>query len=343
MAEKKQTTTQKPQQPAAPAPQNGGGLARKQQPTGAVLLANLIAEKAPAFAAVAAKHYDVDRLVKLAQAALSRNPKLATCTASSVLLCLVRCAELGLEPDSALPQKRMWLVPRWNKHIKVPGTEKKGANECTYIIDYRAQLDLARQSGLVTNIDAIEVCEKDKRSAMRFSSEGDAIRKFDIEIDPFSDRGAIIGYLAAARMASGEVRSVAMSKKQAEGHRDRFAGKYDGQVVGPWKSDFDAMAIKTALRKLWNLLPAGETAPARRLQELEREQERLEEQGRPLLPTPADKALLGSIPGEPDTTADEVAQALGAAADLADEIEQQQDGDPSPPELPEGEEAPDGQ
>ena len=134
-------------------------------------LAELIASRRESFAQVATKHYDPDRLVKLAQAALSRNQKLAECTPPSVLLCLMKCAELGLEPDSALPQRRMWLVPRWNSKLR--------GMECTYQLDYRAQLQLARDTGMVSSIVASEVRERDEW-AYELSPAGASMTTFSL-------------------------------------------------------------------------------------------------------------------------------------------------------------------
>ena len=132
-------------------------------------LSALIEKKRDAFAMVAGKHFDPDRLVKLAQGALARTPKLAECTPASVLVALMRCAELDLEPDAALPQRRMWLVPRWNSKLK--------AQECTFIMDYRAQLQKARDSGLVKSLIAVTVHEKDPRPTLKYDATGESIAK----------------------------------------------------------------------------------------------------------------------------------------------------------------------
>lgn len=242
-------------------PQNPQAIAKAR----ALTLADMIVKRRDAFAQVAAKHYDPDRLVKLAQAALSRSPKLAECKPETVLLCLMKCAELGLEPDSALPQRRMWLVPRWNNKLR--------AMECTYQMDYRAQLQLARDTKMVTSIVASEVRENDKFE-YRISPLGESMTDFDFEPNVFGTRGNVIGYFAAARLTGGEVQVVAMSKADAERHRDRFAQKTrEGAILGPWKTDFDAMALKSCLRKLWNLLPAGATPEAQKIQESAHEED----------------------------------------------------------------------
>lgn len=267
-------------------------------------LAELITSRREAFAMVAGKHFDPDRLLKLAHGTLARQPKLAECTGSSVLVALMRCAELDLEPDSALPQKRMWLVPRNNRRI--------GQMECTYIIDYRAQLQLARQTGLVASVVAMEVREKDIFN-LYYDAEGTSIAKFDLHLGgnggAFADRGLVVGYFAAARLESGEVQICAMSKRDAELFRDRRAPRYNGAIIGPWADDFDPMAIKTCLRKLWNLLPAGKSEAARKLQE-QLETENQIADGTPVQATAPIELDLG-MPVETGATEESVERALG--------------------------------
>jgi recombination protein RecT len=222
----------------------------------------------------------------------------------------MRCAELGLEPDSALPTRRMHIVPRYNSKLQ--------AKEATWIIDYRAQLQLARDTGLVGSIIAAEIREKDKWE-YREGSDGPSLVHFAHVPDLFApDRGPVIGYYAATRLTGGEVQVAVMSRADAEHHRDRFAPKYQGKTVGPWVDNFDAMALKTCLRKLFTLLPAGENERARALQARLDEEQRLEygtDQIVPELPpaeegtTKADtiKAKLKKAAGvEPTTTTSEV-------------------------------------
>jgi recombination protein RecT len=293
--------------------QVNGTTIEKRKPTATQALATLIESKKAAFALVAGEHFKPERLVKLAQGALARNPGLAKCTPGSVLVALMRCAELDLEPDSALPQKRMWLVPRWNSKLE--------GEECTYIIDYRAQIQKARETGLVKSIIATEV-RKGDRFELHYDATGESITKFEYEPGgkggPFADRGDVVGYFAAARLEGGEVQIAAMSKKDAEAFRDRRAPKKrDGTLVqSPWKSDFDAMAIKTCLRKLWNLLPAGKTEAARQLQAAMNTEEAIETTGRTVQGTAPVELELG-VPelteGEGETTADQVEKALAGA------------------------------
>jgi recombination protein RecT len=300
------TTPQK----SSSAPASGQALAKrdpKQEKT--QQLATLIESRKATFALVAGAHFKPERLVKLAQGALARNPKIAECTPASVLVALLRCAELELEPDSALPQRRMWLVPRWNKRLN--------ANELTYIIDYRAQIQKARESGIVKSIIASEV-RKNDYFVLGYDVDGASITKFEFgpggDGGPFVARGDVIGYFAAARLDGGEVQVAAMSKADAEAFRDKRAQKMkDGSIVGPWHSDFDAMAVKTCLRKLWNLLPAGKNEAARKLQETAQTEEDIEH-GRSVQSTAPIELDLGVPTEQLEATSDQVEKALGAGS-----------------------------
>lgn len=282
-------------------------LATKQQKV--AKLRDLIVKSKPSLLAVARKGVDAERLVKLAHLALTRTPDLAECTQGSIILALGKCAELGLEPDSALPTRRMWLTPRWNNKIH--------AKECTYIMDYRAQLQLARDTGLVQSIVA-EAVKKNDEFEVVYDVDGTSIAKFRFAPKPFTDRGPVVGYFACARLKTGEVQLVTMSVEDAQKHRDRFAPKTrDDKLVGPWMSDFDAMATKTCLRKLFNLLPAGHSPEAQKFQE-EVAKEEVIEYGEPVEGAPAETPeevekldVQGSPPG---------AEAIAKAKALTDAV-----------------------
>jgi len=286
--------------------ENETGLAKREGTEKTKQLAKLIESRKEAFALVAGKHFSPERLVKLAQGALARQPELVKCTPASMLVALMRCAELELEPDSALPQRRMWLVPRWNS--------KLSALECTYLMDYRAQIQKARETGLVSSIVATEV-RKNDRFELRFDASGGSITKFEFEPGGdggvFADRGEVIGYFAAARLEGGEVQIAAMSKRDAEAFRDKRAPRTrQEKIIGPWVSDFDAMAVKSCLRKLWNLLPAGKSEAARRLQERLQEETDIHEAGRSVQSTAPIELDLGVPTDAGADTADEVERAL---------------------------------
>lgn len=285
-----------------PKPQGGSSTALSAQQRKVLDLGRLIEEKRDALALVAGKHFDATRLVKLGQAAIARNPKIALCNTATVLVCLMRAAELNLEPDAALPQRRIWLVPRKNHRLPE-------GMECTYVIDYRAKVQLSRDTGLVPSITADVVYEKD-RFTYRKSAEGESITKFEHEPDVFADdRGKVRGYYAVARLHSGEVQAVVWSLARMKDFQKRHASSDDPK--SPWLRDFEPMALKTMLNQLVNLLPAGESAAAKRLQEISQEEEAIETTGRTVDPAlgasgPVD---LGIVPAA-ETTDEQVEKEL---------------------------------
>lgn len=296
---------------------------QKSEPKAQVLtLEDLIASKRDSLAAVAAANLDVDRLVKLSQAALSRTPDLGKCTPLSVVTALMRCSELGLEPNATLAQRRMWLVPRWNT--------KMGGLECIAQIDYRAEIQLARDTGLVEDVVADVVCANDAFTFERGDGVG-TMTRFSHRPLLFGDRGAVIGYYAAARLSGGAVQFFSMSAPEMEQFRDHYAPRNrEKQITGPWASPREnerrAMALKTVLHRLWNLLPAGKNEAALRLQE------RLAEETQQDIG--AIEAEVVSPPPGPTRTADvkaKVAAKLGKVAEHPPEEEPEEPEAEAPP------------
>jgi len=76
---------------------------------------------------------------------LARNPKIAQCTALSVMAGMFQCGRLGLYPDPVL--QYIHFVPFYNSKI--------GKKEATIIVGYKGLIELARRSGVV--IKAVSV------------------------------------------------------------------------------------------------------------------------------------------------------------------------------------------
>lgn len=214
-----------------------------QKPSAAATLVNIITSRRDAFAQVAPKHFSVERLVKLAHASLSRTPKLAQCTPESVLIQLMRCAELGLEPNS--PLGGIHLVPFDNR--------KTGKTECQGIVDYRALVALARRSDQISAIAARVVYSRDQ-----FECREDETGVHFTFVQAEGDRGEMVKVFAYARLKSGEVQFDQMAKSDV----DKIRARSKASSSGPWVTDYDAMAAKTVLRKLCKLLPLTTEAAA---------------------------------------------------------------------------------
>lgn len=196
----------------------------------------------PAIQDVLPKHLDGDRLARIAMNVIRTNEKLLECDVASLMGAVLESAKLGVEPGLL---GQAYILPYTNY--------KKKTVEAQFILGYRGLLDLVRRSGHVSTISAQSVHENDTFE-YQYGLEDKLLHK----PAPFDqDRGEVVGYYAVAKMKDGGYSFLVMSKKDIEKHRDQFSKSKDrnGQVYGPWKDHFDAMAKKTVLRQLINYLP----------------------------------------------------------------------------------------
>lgn len=176
------------------------------------------------------KHLTVDRLLRVTLTAVNKTPKLLDCTRESLLACVMDCASLGLEPDNTLG--RAYIIPYGNK--------------ATLVIGYKGLVDLAYRSGMVDSLDAFAVHSNDSFKLTLGLNP-------DIQHEPkLSDRGEMSGVYAVARLKGSSLpKFVYMAREEVESIRKRSrAGD-----SGPWKTDYEEMAKKTAIRRLSKLLP----------------------------------------------------------------------------------------
>jgi recombination protein RecT len=200
-----------------------------------------IAQRSSSFAAIATKYLTAERLVKLSQSIVGRYPKLAECTAGSVLTCLMDCARLGLEP---MVPGGMWLVPFREKKYYV----------CTGIVDYRGALDVCRRSKQIVAAAAELRCEADEwEYRIDASSESlTVLRHTPAE----GDRGRILGAYAAVKLRTGGCHVAYLTLAEIDFYRAKSRGA--DSDFSPWKNFPDAMRKKTAVRRVVTLLPRTE-------------------------------------------------------------------------------------
>lgn len=181
------------------------------------------------------KHITPERIIRVALTAVSRNPKLLECAKETVLGAIVQASQLGLEPDGVLGQA--YLVPFWN------GKNKRF--ECQFIPGYRGYIDLARRSDKVKSLMAQVVCEGDD-----FEYEYGLNEKLR-HVPGLDNRGEITHAYAYAQFTNGGYAFVVLTKSDI----DRARAKSQAKDNGPWMTDYEAMAQKTAVRRLSKWLP----------------------------------------------------------------------------------------
>jgi recombination protein RecT len=163
-----------------------------------------------------------DSLVKAAQ----QNP-------AALEYALINIASIGISLNPAL--KEAYLVPRGGKICLDPS--------------YIGLVKLATDTGAIEWVQAEIVKEKDD-----FQYQG--VGKAPIhKMNPFGDRGAIIGVYCVAKLSTGEHLSTIMSKADCDAIRDKSS---QASKSGPWVSFYEEMLKKTVIKRAAKLWPRSE-------------------------------------------------------------------------------------
>lgn len=185
------------------------------------------------FEAALPQHVNSDRFLRIALTSIRQNPKLAQCKQENLLAALMTSAQLGLEPE-VLGQ--CYLIPY--------------GQECQFQISYKGMIELLRRSGQLKDIYAYSVYSNDEFE-MIYGLERDLKHKPKLE-----DRGELTGCYCVAILKDGARAFEFMTKKEIEEHAKRFSKAYNANS-SPWKTDFEAMAHKTVVKKMLKWLPVS--------------------------------------------------------------------------------------
>lgn len=199
-----------------------------------------------------------DRFLRVVYSSIVQNPRLADCTRESLLISVMRCASLGLEPILG----RAYLIP-YNNSKYINGEWQK-VLECQFQVGYQGLIDLARRSGTITDVRARVVYENDD---------------FDIQFEkdpPYKHRpwylvkgqesGEKIGAYAEWVLKDGtrhfefmpiheifKRRDKSQAYQFAEDNKKKGGGKKDS-IWHVWEDD---MCIKTVIKYSSKMVPAS--------------------------------------------------------------------------------------
>ena len=174
-----------------------------------------------------------ERFVRLVMTQVRTNPMLMRCDQASFLGAVMTAAQLGLEFDA---RQLAYLIPR-----KIQGQWR-----ATAMIGYRGYIELARRSGQVRDVQAHVVYERDE-FVVEYGDAPRIIHKPTL----IGERGGVVAAYAVAFYRDGGTTALALRKDEIEKRRGRSAAG----DKGPWSTDWDAMARKTAVRALAAYLP----------------------------------------------------------------------------------------
>ena len=175
-----------------------------------------------------------ERYMRVTLTAFNRNPKLWDCSKASIASVILQSAQWGVEPDG----RHAHIIP-YN-------------GEATLQLDYKGLVALVRRSGEVISIHCDIVCKGDV-----FKTSLGVVVEHEPNYE--QEAGEVYAVYATARLKDGSAQSVVMRKSDVEGIRRRSRSGSSG----PWVTDWNEMAKKTAFKRLSKWLPlASEAAQA---------------------------------------------------------------------------------
>lgn len=206
-----------------------------------------------AFQAAMPKGLEAVQLVRDMETMARRQDKLYKCQPREVLGAAMTFAQLGLRVGT--PLGHGWVLPFKN--------HSNGTYYAQTIIGYKGYVDLSYRSKAVANIRARAVHEADEFD-FEEGTGGFIHHKRNPRLGE-ADRGDVYGYYVIVTLnTGGEPGWHYMPKVDVEAHRDKYAmakkRNWDSgelEIVGPWKTDFGQMALKTTYLRLSNWLPRG--------------------------------------------------------------------------------------
>lgn len=126
--------------------------------------------------------------------------------------------------------------------------KKDGKQIPQFMIGYKGLIQLAIRTNQYRIINADVVYDGEYKSANKLTGE------FDLTGQKRSDN--IIGYFAHFETKEGFSKTLFMTKERVTAHAQKYSKSFN-QNYSPWKTEFDAMAIKTVLRGLishWGIM-----------------------------------------------------------------------------------------
>jgi recombination protein RecT len=181
-----------------------------------------------------------DRLARVALTEIRRAPALAKCDPASLLGAIMTCAQVGLEPGG--PLGHAYLVPFENR--------RAGRTEVQFILGYRGMIELARRSGQIQSIEARAVYEGDQFD-VKLGLDSDLTHVPDFENPNRTQSEKLRFGYAVAKLKDGGVQFEVMSRRELEAVR----AQSKAGTIGPWQTHYEAMALKTVIRRLFKYLP----------------------------------------------------------------------------------------
>lgn len=194
------------------------------------------------------KHLTADRMLSMATTVISSNPKLAECTAQSLIGAVMQASILGFKPTPILGE--CYFVPFNNKKT-LPNGREVWQKEVQMQIGYKGYISLARRSGEIKTLYAYPVYENDE-----FTYELGLEPK--LEHKPADgDRGKFTHVYAVAHYKDDGYNFMVLTKGEVEKLRLRNKSQ-KAKPSGAWATDYETMACAKAIKQLAKYMPLSD-------------------------------------------------------------------------------------
>lgn len=187
-------------------------------------------------AAALPRGISVDRMARIAMTSARKNPALLDCSPQSFLGAVIQSCQLGLEPDT--PMGQAYLIPFFNS--------KTGDKEVNFMPGYRGLMDLVYRTADHPIIMPHAVYDCD-----RFEYSHGLTQKLDHSPVPRKPENRLTHVYAIASFKDGRKEFMVMDRPEIEAIRARSKA----QKFSPWQTDYEAMAMKTVIRRMVKFLP----------------------------------------------------------------------------------------
>lgn len=177
--------------------------------------------------------------------AVSNNPALQECDASTILSAGLLGEGLNLSPS-----------PQLGQYYLVPFNDTKNRRKVAqFQLGYKGYIQLAIRSGQYKKLNVLAIKEGE---LIRYNPLDEEIEVQLIDDEEAREAAPTVGYYAMFEYTNGFKKTMYWSKKKMEAHALKYSKGYAAKKGYTfWEKDFDAMAYKTMLRQLiskWGIM-----------------------------------------------------------------------------------------
>lgn len=190
-----------------------------------------------------------ERLIRIAYSTIVFDEKLRKCTQASLMGGVLEALKLGLTLGG--PAQEAWLIPFRDN--------RAGTMVATFIVGYQGMRNIIDRGRSVLDLHPSAVYQGDQFDFRR-TEEGPKLNHVPYYMLD-KPQGTLTHVYAVARLRGGGRQVEVLTKADVDKHRARSRAAQ----TGPWVTDPDAMALKTAIRVIAKYLPKSSELLSRAL------------------------------------------------------------------------------